>query len=1680
MREVQLNHFYKGIDEDIDVHGRESSVWSFPTINYRVFNKEGQGLILTTLNSNTREIDNYHPEGQEFSLPEGYMACGAGEFNGIMYIVSYNKNNGMGQIGSFPSPNPFTNEYEDVYRPLRNFKETPLSDIDEFTTTLFNFSKERMVDIIIKDSYDSSMDIYMCDYENPNRVINSGFKKDGSPNGRYYTPEDFNGVINQIPSSGKILKADLEAITEGGELMYGNYYMYIRYLTADFNPTSFVAHVGVMQVYKGSTIGKEISGGSGVDKSNKRILLNLSNIDTTYRYVEVGFVRYFGDQSGVLLTETGLYDKKYTIIDSTMQIEITGREIVIPLTPAEILRPNIIERSCKSHTQIDNRYIGANWKSPDKNSNLLSQLALHIKPKPHYTIVDASETSPERFNEEVVAKDVTSKRMQYHNYYMTFDRVGYFRGEIYAFTAGFKFKDGSKSNVFPITGKNFTKSDGADYEVNDKGIVQFPFHEQTVYGEYAKLFDSNNKLRIQGIEFDMTDFIVELNGMDEADKIWFANNVEGIFFARAKRREWLQYQGMSIMCSNGQGYTDDIYKTDVSGVYHYPYGIQVSELYKNYSNNNIDKGAGRYKVGKTIGHLGVVDTPEELNTVFHFSPGESMVHTIGVHLGKTGLWRNLKAIDYTSDKHFYDHNKVFGFIDRNEYTEDDIPDIPYGKGYMPFFVHHIPMMCNKMDGSGRMDSKYRAFYSIRGYINPLKYGLYSPDFIFNRANPSLDNIRYARNCGQTSVDKLDVDGETPLQNTGMHEYWDMNMYYHFHIKENQMPKPDEDKWWNWDKFAFPVVRWANVRNMEHRTDLITATKLRTFDDDDTNMIELELATKVGENDANMPRKNSHTREFVNQATEFGHGENEENVLGGIYNEDKNYWISNRSAYTPKYIGLEPKIKITGNNNEATIYESLLHDNFFNSKYNLDLTLTNLYEIKKPGDITTWYSSIHSEVFYKIGKEVKIEYNYSQELFNLEGSVLSITRYYGDCFLQRTFIKQMTWESSKLTDRDTGNKINFCVSNTGTPPCDSDIMTSEVIAAPEGEFYRYVYAHGVVLGIVTENNINTAMRFCIEPHSYFPRSPIYPWALQPLNLEGQEQFLINAGYNETLGYESHSHYDELAPYEVNIRPTRIRYSFANTPYSFVDGYRQFDIDAFQDYELSDGPINSVRAFLSTIVSIQDMAINLHKHGRDEITVPSSEGDLLLGKADYLSPYVSKVADYGTQHQFSVIVTDDGVYGVDWKMKIIWRLGQERDSYGRMSLIPIDVSKNGKIQKWVHDYAKEKNKIGSDILAVYNDLPQMMDSIVAGVDKEYDEVFFTFLDYWVGIFPCDNIRQLLKSEEGYDEDVVDSSPEIEYDKEYVEGMIYHFSGVSGRNKNFACEQTFIINEPEEGEEEPSLNPYDYPEYFINLGDLIIREFDKDKEYEREWIFVDEDDIPDDNMVLRDLLQDDCSSENGIIGLMMYIAEKGKLNFDNPPDNMYKGNGNDCFIKKKMPDYRTLAYSFTIKAFVGEYSFGSHIYPNIRNELYSFNLEKPHNAYRHNQIDDYLTFYNREDEAVLSINVAGVGDKGLQFLTKLFDNISIHTNHIPFNYIKFETENQKADKIPFDSLGIEFWSDPEWLENKYYMPIQCSNIPNDNEFEDDSQMRGTYLKVTMAYRGREQKYIKSILTEFTISEA
>ena len=73
------NAFLKGITSDVDNSMRQPDQWDFPTLNARIINRKGQGLIITNLPGNE----------EEFELPTGNVIIGACEYNGIIYILSH-------------------------------------------------------------------------------------------------------------------------------------------------------------------------------------------------------------------------------------------------------------------------------------------------------------------------------------------------------------------------------------------------------------------------------------------------------------------------------------------------------------------------------------------------------------------------------------------------------------------------------------------------------------------------------------------------------------------------------------------------------------------------------------------------------------------------------------------------------------------------------------------------------------------------------------------------------------------------------------------------------------------------------------------------------------------------------------------------------------------------------------------------------------------------------------------------------------------------------------------------------------------------------------------------------------------------------------------------------------------------------------------------------------------------------------------------------------------------------------------------------------------------------------------------------------------------------------------------------------------------------------------------------
>jgi len=384
------NIFIKGCISDIDKVHMTTDYWTFPTMNAQLMTKDGQGYILTPMKGNTQYATPggvpIHNVGEEFALTLGFVPLGACEFNGILYIASYNQSTGEGEVGCFPSPDfaAGITTFTRTYRALYNYDTG--GGRGNLTTALFAFDITHQIDMFARKDYDDSVNIYMCDYKNRNRVINSGFKQTGELTPRIYTPECFDTFINLYPTTqhNKILTSNLDWIKAPGQLLYGNYFVYIRYLTHDYNPTDIVGEFGPYQVYRGTSYGYgdeatvelcNVDGGWHDDDSGKHIRIRLNNLDQTYKYVKVYYSRYFADASGVIQHENKEIIAKYEIQGTSMLLFIDGYETSLAISDGTLLRRYPDDIISKNITQSGNTYWGSNWKNKIRNHNGLVEFA---------------------------------------------------------------------------------------------------------------------------------------------------------------------------------------------------------------------------------------------------------------------------------------------------------------------------------------------------------------------------------------------------------------------------------------------------------------------------------------------------------------------------------------------------------------------------------------------------------------------------------------------------------------------------------------------------------------------------------------------------------------------------------------------------------------------------------------------------------------------------------------------------------------------------------------------------------------------------------------------------------------------------------------------------------------------------------------------------------------------------------------------------------------------------------------------------------------------------------------------------------------------------------------------------------------------------------------------------------
>lgn len=516
--------FDGGIDRDSAPH-RIALNRPRQAVNFAWQPEDGQGHVLVNIRGNE----------EQFALSPGFLPMGANEINGVTYIVSFNEETGEGEVGTYPSPAVAgTGGFDHVYRPLLNWTGAvdpadPLAVRTAFRTTQFNFAAERQCEVEAVVRFDGSVNLYIADWRNPLRVVNSGFHSTtGVYNSALYWVNGFSQGTDAFFESCPHAVFQTVTIQEGGAWLAGNVILYMRYKTLTFDSTSFITESSTLPIFvDGLTAGITTDGASEDASTGKAIEVTLNNLDQFFAYVEIGFVRWTGSSF-----VTKLVDVLYPITGPTMTFVITGSETLIDITSDELIRRKSLDDSPRSITQFERILWGANWRSSIQDSDEYELLAQQMLIKPcdpdeQYEMHDGDFSSSPSSN--LAYKDWTRVR----------DHVGYFRSEPYAFAVTFVLKNGKETKPYPIKGYDAWLDPGAVTQ-NTKGVLRMPSNMNT---DYAYLRDrglgNGQDFQVLGVKLDTSAVVLSQ---------FIQDNVCGFYLMRAPRRAQMVAQGHVANC----------------------------------------------------------------------------------------------------------------------------------------------------------------------------------------------------------------------------------------------------------------------------------------------------------------------------------------------------------------------------------------------------------------------------------------------------------------------------------------------------------------------------------------------------------------------------------------------------------------------------------------------------------------------------------------------------------------------------------------------------------------------------------------------------------------------------------------------------------------------------------------------------------------------------------------------------------------------------------------------------------------------------------------------------------------------------------------------------------------------------------------------------------------------------
>ena len=420
----------------------------------------------------------------------------------------------------------------------------------DLDTDKLNFDLDHPVEIEVQPSYDGSVNLILNDDKNIPRIINSRFSvrekntyeivdRIGENDTNIYGSNTFD------KDTSLYFQYEYNPIIEykgfiQGKLPVGQYCFYLTYCDADDNESDYITESGIMPVFMGNDQDPfSMDGGIKNQNSNKGLNLKISNLDKSYNYLRVYYVRYFADYQQNRVYECKKLYQRYPIKSNFMYLQITGDENTEDVDANILNITRFNPKSILTQAQCKNMLFFGNIVKNSDDYKELQDCALRIIPR---MVQESIYTVDNNYYQ--------STDNGYYNSENIYNKTGYFNKEFYRFGVVFIYQNGTLSNVYNTLGYNLTAKENTIrykdplYQEIGKGFLKRNYIKVDDFGWISKdQFESSDikyinargvcrfdipeeESKILGVKFTLDSEVVKHLKEDLG--------IRGLFFVRQK------------------------------------------------------------------------------------------------------------------------------------------------------------------------------------------------------------------------------------------------------------------------------------------------------------------------------------------------------------------------------------------------------------------------------------------------------------------------------------------------------------------------------------------------------------------------------------------------------------------------------------------------------------------------------------------------------------------------------------------------------------------------------------------------------------------------------------------------------------------------------------------------------------------------------------------------------------------------------------------------------------------------------------------------------------------------------------------------------------------------------------------------------------------------------------------